>query len=101
MAGHPNFSAAAFTLNKEKPLSDVVFTSRGPVILYFEALQPIDEKKFEEVKKDFEESLYSAERVRVMNDIINTLREKAKLENYIAKINAQQKNAMEKMRVRR
>ncbi len=81
-----DFSAAAFTLNKEKPLSDVVFTSRGPVILYFEALQPIDEKKFEEVKKDFTASLYEEQKVAAMNRVIKGIKEKAGLESYLDKI---------------
>jgi peptidyl-prolyl cis-trans isomerase D len=95
-----DFTSAAFKLNKENPLSDVVITPRGPAILSWVATQPIDEKKFEAVKKDFENSLFSEERVKVMNATLRSLREKAKLESYLDKINAQQKRAMEKMRVK-
>ncbi|MBF0330780.1 MAG: peptidyl-prolyl cis-trans isomerase [Candidatus Omnitrophica bacterium] len=95
-----DFTSAAFKLNKDNPLSDVVVTSRGPAILHWVATQPIDAKKFEAVKKEFENSLFAEERVKVMNDTLRTLRENAKLENYLNKINASQKKAMDKMRVR-
>ncbi len=95
-----DFSTAAFALNKENNLSAVVLTSRGPAILSWAATQPIDEKKFEEVKKDFQESLLEEERMRVTNDVVTELREKAKLENYIEKISSRQKTAMDKMRVK-
>ena len=86
---------------KDNRLSEVVITPRGPAILFWAATQPIDEKKFEEVKKDFADSLYAEERVRVMNDVIRSLREKAKLENYIAQIKAKQAAEMEKMRAKK
>jgi peptidyl-prolyl cis-trans isomerase D len=95
-----DFTSAAFKLNKDALLSDVVSTPRGLAILCWNATQPADEKKFAEVKKDFEASLYSEARVHAMNELINSLKEKAKLENYIAKINADQKKAMEKLRVK-
>ncbi|MEI6437931.1 MAG: peptidyl-prolyl cis-trans isomerase [Candidatus Omnitrophota bacterium] len=81
-----DFSAAAFTLSSAKPLSDVVTTSRGPVILHFEALQPVDEKKFADVKKDFAASIYEEQKVSAMNRVIKGIKEKAKLESYIDKI---------------
>ncbi len=96
-----DFISAAFKLGKDNRLSDVVLTPKGPAILYWTATQPVDEKKFEDVKKDFTATLYSEERVRVMNDVIRSLREKARLENYLAKIKANQEAEMEKMRVRK
>ncbi len=81
-----DFSAAAFSLNKEHPLSSVVHTSRGPVILHWETLQPIDEKKFEETKKDFSATLYEEQRVAAMNRVIKEIKEKAGLENYMDKV---------------
>ncbi|MFH0752985.1 MAG: SurA N-terminal domain-containing protein [Candidatus Omnitrophota bacterium] len=93
-----DFTTAAFKLTKDNPLSDVVATSRGPVILYWDAAQPADIKKFEIVKKEFEDSLFAEERIRVMNELLRSLRDKAKLESYLDKINAQQKKAMDKMR---
>ncbi len=81
-----DFASAAFTLNKEHPVSDVVLTSRGPVILKWEALQPIDEKKFEELKKDFTDSLVEEQRISTMNRVIKEIKEKAGLESYLDKI---------------
>jgi peptidyl-prolyl cis-trans isomerase D len=93
-----DFISAAFKLNKDNLLSNVVVTPRGAAILYWTATQPIDEKKFEEVKISFTDTLYSEERVRVMNEVVRSLREKAKLENYLAEIKAKQEAEMEKMR---
>ena len=96
-----DFTTAAFNLNKDHALSGVILTSRGPALLCWAATQPVDEKKFLEVKKDFTDSLYTQERIRVMNELIRSLREKAGLVSYIDQINAQQKEAMEKMRLRK
>ncbi len=95
-----DFTTAGLSLTKEAPLSNVVITPRGPAILGWSATQAADDKKFATVKDDFARSLYNEERVRVMNELILSWREKAKLVNYIEKINAQQKNAMEKLKVR-
>ncbi len=96
-----DFTTAAFALNKDTPLSGVVKTSKGPAILSWLATQPADEKKFSEVKKDFTDSLYSEERVHVMNALIKTLREQAQLTSYLGEINAKQKDAIEKMRIKK
>lgn len=93
-----DFITAAFKLGPENRLSEAVITPRGAAILHWAATQPIDEKKFEEVKKDFADSLFDEERVRLMNEVIRDLREKARLENYLAKIKAKQEAEMEKMR---
>ena len=95
------FITTAFNLGKDDRLSNVVMTPRGPAILYWMATQPIDEKKFEEVKKDFTSSLFAEERMRVMNEVIGSLREKAKLEDYLANIKAKQDAEREKMRVKK
>lgn len=95
-----DFTMAGLALTKDKPLSDVIITPRGPVILFWNATREADPKKFAEVKDDFSNSLYNEERVRVMNELIRSWREKANLENYIGKINARQKDAMEKLRVK-
>jgi peptidyl-prolyl cis-trans isomerase D len=81
-----DFAAAAFALNKENPVSSVVTTTRGPVILYFGSLQPVDPKKFDEVKADFSKSLMEEKRVETMNRVIKTIKEKAGLETYTDKI---------------
>ena len=95
-----DFTTTAFTLDKEHALSGVVKTSNGPVIISWLATQPADEKKFLEVKKDFTDSLYAQERVHVMNELIKSLREKAQLQSRISDINAKQKEALKKMRVK-
>ncbi len=95
-----DFTAAAFKLSKDNRLSEAVLTARGPAILYWLATQPVDEQKFTETKEDFKGTLYAQERVRVMNEVIRSVREQAKLENYIEKIGNSQKNAMEKLRVK-
>ncbi len=95
-----DFTSAAFKLNNDNPLSDVVITPRGPAILYWIATKGIDEKEFAAVKKDFEDSLFAEERIKVMNETLRSLREKAKLESNLDKINTQQKRAVEKMRVK-
>jgi peptidyl-prolyl cis-trans isomerase D len=93
-----DFITAAFKLGKDNRLSDTVITPRGPAILYWTATQPVDDKKFEEMKKDFTSSLFAEERVRVMNDVIRSVRKQAKPENYLAEIKAKQEAEMEKMR---
>jgi peptidyl-prolyl cis-trans isomerase D len=95
-----DFITAAFKLGKDNRLSDVVITPRGPAILFWVATQPIDEKKFEEVKKTFADSLYNEERVRIMNTVIRSLREKAKLEDFVGNIKMKQKAEMDKMRAK-
>ncbi|MBF0123529.1 MAG: SurA N-terminal domain-containing protein [Candidatus Omnitrophica bacterium] len=80
-----DFQDATAELTKDKRLSKVVMTAKGPVIIYWEASQPLDEKKFEEVKKDFATTLFEEQRVSTMNKVIKDIREKAKLENYLDK----------------
>ncbi len=50
---------ATVDLNKDKRLSSVVFTSKGPAIVYWEKSEPIDEKDFTEHQDDLRQMLTS------------------------------------------
>jgi peptidyl-prolyl cis-trans isomerase D len=80
-----DFESAAAGLSKENPLSKVVTTSRGPAIMHWESTTPADEKKYEEVRKDFTDALYREKHVAAMNAFIKELREKAGLTSYLEK----------------
>ncbi len=80
-----DFQDAAMALSKDKRLSQVVMTPKGPTIIYWEAAQPFDEKKFEEVKKDFAATLFEEQHVSAMNKAIKEIKEKAKFESYLNK----------------
>jgi hypothetical protein len=64
----------------------MVITAKGPVIFWFQALQPIDEKKFGEVKNDFALTLYREESAQAINAVVKEIRARAKMESYIDKI---------------
>ena len=81
-----DFGSAALELGKDKRLSGVVKTAKGPAILYWEADEPIDDKKFAEVKADFAKTLNEEERIAAMNKIIREVKERAKLESYLDKL---------------
>jgi peptidyl-prolyl cis-trans isomerase D len=92
-----DFTKAAFTLNKDNSISAPVITPRGPAILSFVTIEAIDEKKFAADKKEFTDSLSQEKRMGVMNEMITSLKDKAKLENYLEDITSKQKNAVKKM----
>jgi peptidyl-prolyl cis-trans isomerase D len=80
-----DFGSAALELGKDKRLSGVVKTAKGPAILYWEAVEPIDEQKFTEVKADFAKTLNEEERIAAMNGVIREIKERANLESYLDK----------------
>ncbi|MBF0486222.1 MAG: peptidylprolyl isomerase [Candidatus Omnitrophica bacterium] len=80
-----NFSSSAATLDKDHALSEVVTTAKGPAIIHWDAIKPFDEKKFEEVKKDFSESLQKEKEVSAMNAVIKEIKASANLVNYLEK----------------
>lgn len=81
-----DLESAALELNKDQRLSDVVTTAKGPAILYWEAEEPIDEKKFEDVKNDFASTLNEEQRIAAMNRIVQEVKAQAKLESYLDKL---------------
>jgi hypothetical protein len=80
-----DFGSAALELGKDHRLSGVVMTAKGPVILYWQADEPIDEKKFEEVKADFTKTLNDEEHIAAMNKFIREVKARAGLESYLDK----------------
>jgi peptidyl-prolyl cis-trans isomerase D len=80
-----DFGSAALELSKDKRLSGVVTTAKGPAILYWEADEPVDEKKFAEAKADFTKTLDDEARIAAMNKVIREAKERAKLETYLDK----------------
>lgn len=81
-----DFHSAAEKVSQEKPLGNIVMTAKGPVIFWFQALQLIDEKKFEEVKNDFALTLYREESAKAINAVVKEIRARAKMESYIDRI---------------
>ncbi|MBF0620256.1 MAG: peptidyl-prolyl cis-trans isomerase [Candidatus Omnitrophica bacterium] len=80
-----DFETTALALTKEKPLSDVVVTAKGPAIIHFDGEEKADTKKFEEVKADFKKSLYEEAQVKSVNAVIQEIRTRASLESYLPK----------------
>lgn len=80
-----DFTTASFLLTSENKLSDVVLTSKGPVIIAFEAEQPADEKKFSEVQEDFLKTLEKERTSEAITTVIRDLRNRAGLESYLSK----------------
>jgi peptidyl-prolyl cis-trans isomerase D len=80
-----DLGSAALELDKDKRLSKVITTPKGPAILYWEANEPIDEKKFAEAKEDFTKTLNDEARVAAMNKVIREVKERAQLESYLDK----------------
>jgi hypothetical protein len=80
-----DFGSAALELGKDQRLSGVISTPKGPAILYWEANEPIDEKKFAEDKEGFTKTLTDEARVAAMNQVIREVKERAQLESYLDK----------------
>jgi hypothetical protein len=80
-----DFGSAALELGKDKRLSGVISTPKGPAVLYWEADEPIDEKEFAEAKEGFTKTLNDEARIAAMNQVIREVKERAKLESYLDK----------------
>lgn len=78
-----DFQSAAMSLNQSNLLGPVVMTSRGPVILWWESEESLDEKKYEQEKEEFAQTYRREETNRAINSVIQEIRQRAKLESHL------------------
>ncbi|MBW2063979.1 MAG: SurA N-terminal domain-containing protein [Deltaproteobacteria bacterium] len=76
----PKFMEVIFSLSEKKRYPDEVFESpRGAFIVRFEGRKGIDQKKFEEEKEFYRQTLMQRKQQEVFQDWLATLREKAEI----------------------
>ncbi len=73
------FQQESMNINQTRPLSGVVPTSQGPVILYLSSTEVVDDKKFEEDKTDFEQMMLAQRRNQAISTFVNKTKFEAKL----------------------
>ncbi|NLE64437.1 MAG: hypothetical protein GX606_00775 [Elusimicrobia bacterium] len=78
-----DFQNAAIALRPESPLSDVIMTAKGAAMLHAADREPIDEKKFEADKEAFTKGLYEEERGRILGELLQEIRVRSGLEDYL------------------
>ncbi|VAX35175.1 hypothetical protein MNBD_UNCLBAC01-941 [hydrothermal vent metagenome] len=83
------FQDAAFELNDENSVSDVIVVENGFCILHLDNYIPVENADFEKNKERIAETLLNEERQKVFNIFLSTLKAKAKLEDNIAKMRAE------------
>ncbi len=83
------FQDAAFRLDTQNKISEVVETSRGFAILHLDSLQPVSQEDFEKEKAQFAKTLFQEKQNEAFNDFLSALRIKANLEDNISKLKAQ------------
>ncbi|MBW1998131.1 MAG: peptidylprolyl isomerase [Deltaproteobacteria bacterium] len=77
----PKFVEVIFSLSEKKRYPDEVFESpRGAFIVRFEGRKGIDQKKFEEEKESYRQTLIQRKQQEVFQDWLAALRDKAKIE---------------------
>jgi len=86
-----DFQETAFSLAKEKPLSDVVMVEKGACILHLDNVMPLEDKTFEEQREALTEELLLEKRAQAFNDFLTHLRIKADPEDNISKTLAKKK----------
>lgn len=82
----PNFQDAAFQLNDQNKLSDVVETQNGWAILYLDQKVQADMKDFDKQKQEFANKLLSEKKMKFFSDYLTGLRLKANLVDNISKM---------------
>lgn len=80
------FQEAAFRLNDQHKLSDVVETQNGWAILYLDSRIAADKAEFEKQKQTFANSLLGEKKMKFFSDYLTGLRLKANLVNNISKL---------------
>jgi len=79
------FQEAAFTLDENNKLSDVVPMPKGFAILWFEAFIPASKGQFENDKGMLSQQLMAEKKTNVFGEFLATLRLKANLEDNVTK----------------
>jgi hypothetical protein len=78
-----NFQEVAFGLNEQKKYPENVFeNARGSFIIKWEGEEGIDEKKFQEEKEEYRNSLLSTRRQILFRDWIESLKKKAEIKDF-------------------
>lgn len=75
-----DFQEAAFALNEENSISNVVEAGKGYAILHRDATTPVDMKEFEKQKEEFAEDLLIEKKNKAFSDFLTHLRLKANLQ---------------------
>jgi hypothetical protein len=75
-----DFQEAAFALNEENSISNVVEAGKGYAILHRDATTPVDMKEFEKQKEEFAGDLLIEKKNKAFSDFLTHLRLKANLQ---------------------
>jgi len=86
-----DFQDAAFSLNEQNKLSDVVETPKGLCILYFQGREQAKQEDFLKEKEHFTQNLLTEKRSEAINEYLSVLRIKANLRDNIAKLKTSKK----------
>lgn len=81
------FHETAFTLNNQNPISDIVETAKGYMLLSFVDFIPIDEEKYQEEKDSLRQKLLAQKRDNQFNSFVERLRMQANLTDNLKKLN--------------
>ena len=86
-----DFLDEAFSLKEDESKAlGLVSTEQGAYIIKVEEFVPIDEKEFEEVKKEFKNKLLQNKKDEAFNKFFLRLKEQAKLEDNISEVKSTQ-----------
>ncbi len=75
------FQEETLKLNMQNRLSSVLTTSQGPVIIYLDSVEPIDEKQFEADKENFKEMMLAQRRNQAIVDFVTKLKLEANIQS--------------------
>ena len=85
-----DFQESAFWLSKENPLSDIVETAKGFCIIHLDQYIPIDQEKYKKEKDNFFKELAVSKKNESFSQFVLSLRQKANLQDNIAKLRKEQ-----------
>ena len=85
-----DFQESAFLLSKENPLSDIVETAKGFCIIHLDQYIPIDQEKYKKEKDNFFKELAVSKKNESFSQFVLSLRQKANLQDNIAKLRKEQ-----------
>ena len=88
-----DFQDAAFDLNEQNKISDVVETPKGFCILYFDGKEPLNQENFQKEKTEFTQSFLNDKKKEAFDDFLAVLRIKANLQDNISKLKAKKTKA--------
>lgn len=84
-----DFQEAAFALNEENNISDVVETEKGYCILHLDSYIPVEESDYEKVKEELAQSISDQKRNEVFGEFLMQLRQTAGLIDNIPELRNQ------------